>query len=65
VWWGGGWNLQQINNSFQTPTIGGEYVASPEAHAAVAGEFFVSVYNNQQHFTYRDVNGNLQDVWYE
>ena len=25
---------------------------------------FVSVYNDQMHFTYRDVSGNLQDCWY-
>ena len=24
---------------------------------------FVSEYNGQQHFTYRDGNGNLQDCW--
>ena len=28
------------------------------------GDLFVSVYNDQQHFTYRDQNGNLQDAWY-
>ena len=28
------------------------------------GDLFVSVYNGQQHFTYRDKNGNLQDCWY-
>jgi hypothetical protein len=22
------------------------------------------VYNDQQHFTYRDANGNIQDCWY-
>ena len=24
----------------------------------------MSVYNDQQHFTYRDQGGNLQDAWY-
>jgi hypothetical protein len=28
------------------------------------GDLFVSVYVDQQHFTYRDGNGNLQDAWY-
>jgi hypothetical protein len=64
VWWDGNeWHLQQINNAYTTPTVANEYIASADAIAA-AGDFFVSVYNNQQHFTYRDVNGNLQDVWY-
>ncbi len=31
---------------------------------AVAGDLFVTVYDNQQHFTYRDAKGNIQDCWY-
>ena len=31
---------------------------------AVAGDLFVTVYGDQQHFTYRDAKGNVQDCWY-
>ena len=58
----GNWNLQQINNG-TGPTAPGEYVATDGP--AAAGDLFVSVYNDQQHFTYRDANGNLQDCWYD
>ena len=57
----GKWNLQQINRG-NGPTVPAEYVATNGP--AVAGDLFVSVYNGQQHFTYRDQNGNLQDAWY-
>jgi CubicO group peptidase (beta-lactamase class C family) len=46
------WNLQQINNSGQT------------SGPAALDDLFVSVYNNQQHFVYRDAKGNIQDAWY-
>ena len=58
----GKWNLQQINRG-NGPTVAGEYVATNGP--AAAGDLFVSVYNGQQHFTYRDQNGNLQDAWYD
>lgn len=29
-----------------------------------SGALFVSVYNDQQHFTYLDKARNLQDAWY-
>ena len=55
------WKLQQINRG-NGPSVPAEYVATNGP--AVAGDLFVSVYNGQQHFTYRDQNGNLQDAWY-
>ena len=53
-----------------TPTPPGpawpnESVALPQATAAAVGPFFVSTFGNQQHFTYLDGNGNLQDCWYD
>jgi hypothetical protein len=66
------WILQQINNgNGMGPTVPGEFVASPGAVATISGanvplyERSVCVYNNQQHFTYNDKNGNLQDVWWD
>jgi hypothetical protein len=61
VWYGSdGWHRQQLT---QPPAeIGGEYVV-PTPGPRAAGDLFVSVYNNQQHFAYRDTNGNIQDVW--
>ncbi len=51
------WNLQQINNANGTgPGVAGESVAVAEATAAVAIGVSVCTYNNQQHFTYMDVN---------
>jgi hypothetical protein len=48
----GGWHLQQINNGGMTP--------GPSA----AGGAFVCVYNRQQHFAYRDADGNIWDSWW-
>jgi hypothetical protein len=59
---GANWNLQQINTG-TGPTVAGEYVATNGP--AATGDLFVSVYGSQQHFTYRDTNGNLQDSWYD
>ncbi|HEV2640917.1 MAG TPA: hypothetical protein VGX23_37715 [Actinocrinis sp.] len=28
-------------------------------------DLYVSVYNNQQHFTYLDTTGRVQDTWYD
>jgi hypothetical protein len=39
-------------------------VATPDAPVA-AGNLFVSVYNDQQHFSYLDAEGNIQDCWYD
>lgn len=64
----GAWNLQQINNPTGEPAIPGEFVATNGPLAmgtALTGHLFVSVYNNQQHFTYRDTHGNVQDAWYD
>jgi len=71
------WNLQQINNFTEYPSVPGEYVACPQATAAAptpaapsleppppAG-LFVCVFGNQQHFAYVDDNGNIQDCWYD
>ncbi len=59
-WYDGSWNLQQINGG--SPTVAGEPVMTNGP--AVAGDLFVTVYDNQQHFTYRDAKGNVQDCWY-
>ena len=59
-WYDGSWNLQQINGG--SPTVAGEPVMTDGP--AVAGDLFVTVYDNQQHFTYRDGKGNIQDCWY-
>jgi hypothetical protein len=48
------WNLQQIN-------LPGGRTNGP----AAAGDPFVSVYNNQQHFAYTDGGGHIQDAWYD
>ncbi len=69
AWWDGDanvWKLQQINNS-NGPTIPGEYAATngPEVARQVNVPLFVSVYNNQQHFAYVDVNYNIQDAWWD
>src|SRR5580700_1654723 len=64
AWWGGKqWHLQQINTG-AGPTVPTEWVATPDAPAAV-GDLFVSVYNDQQHVSYRDANGNIQDCWHD
>jgi CubicO group peptidase (beta-lactamase class C family) len=47
------WNLQQIN-------LGGV-----SAGGAAAGDPFVSVFGEQQHFVYRDAAGTIQDAWYD
>ena len=55
-WWdGNSWNLQQIN------TAGGQ---TPDGPPTVGGPF-VSVYNNQQHFTYLDSAGTIWDSWWD
>ncbi len=60
------WHLQQINNAgVQGPTVPGEYVACPQAGAAVYIGPFVCVFGDQQHFAYLDGNGNIQDCWYD
>jgi hypothetical protein len=59
------WNLQQINNATGQPTVPGEYVACPQATVAATAIYFVSTFGNQQHFTFLDNNGNLQDCWYD
>jgi len=42
--------------------VPGEYVAT--SGPAAAGDLFVSAYHGQQHFTYRDANGNIWDSWW-
>jgi hypothetical protein len=59
-WYDGSWNLQQINGA--NPTVAGEPVMTDGP--AVSGDLFVTVYGDQQHFTYRDAKGNVQDCWY-
>jgi hypothetical protein len=58
---GNNWNLQLINiGEPGGPARQGFVTSGP----AAAGDLFVSVYSDQQHFTYRDVRGNIQDCWY-
>jgi hypothetical protein len=69
-WWDGDanqWNLQQINNANGAgPSVANEFVAVPAATApAMFPSLFVCTFGNQQHFTYVDGNGNLQDCWYD
>jgi hypothetical protein len=65
-WYGGGWNLQQINNANGSgATVAGESIAASQATAAAAGGMFVCQFNDQDHFAYLDVNGNIQDCWYD
>jgi hypothetical protein len=59
------WNLQQINNATGQPTVPGEYVACPQAPVANAFGPFVCTFTDQQHFTYLDLNLNIQDCWYD
>ncbi len=56
VWYDGGngsWNLQRINNNGLTDG------------ALAQGRPFVCVFNEQQHFTYRDALGSVVDAWYD
>jgi hypothetical protein len=58
AWYNGtnnSWNLQQINQGGNT--------SGPAAAFQGLG-VFVSVFNQQQHFVYSDVNGNIWDAWY-
>jgi hypothetical protein len=65
-WYGGSWNLQQINNANGSgATVTGEAIAASQATAAAAGGMFVCQFNDQDHFAYTDVNGNIQDCWYD
>ncbi|WP_375483256.1 hypothetical protein, partial [uncultured Mycobacterium sp.] len=43
----------------------GSGIAAALVPFAVGGSLFVSVYGNQQHFTYRDACAELQDAWWD
>jgi hypothetical protein len=63
AWYDGAqWHLQSINNGFSVGVLN-EYAATYGPPAG--GDIFVSVYNNQQHFAYLDLNTNIQDAWYD
>jgi len=51
------WNVQKIND--------GGVSSGPGAVGDTGHESFVCVYGGQQHFAYRDANGNIQDAWYD
>ena len=51
------WQMQKIND--------GGVSVGPDAAGFIPNDMFVCVFTDQQHFTYRDRNGNLQDVWYD
>lgn len=60
AWYDGGdqsWNLQQINSG----TLNNSGVT--RGTLAIGG-LFVWVYNDQQHFTYRDISGGIWDAWF-
>ena len=62
AWLGcGEWNLQQLSDG--AAAVSGEYVIPTPGPMPAPGSPFVSVYDDQQHFTYRDGNGNVQDAW--
>ena len=62
AWFGGGaWHLQQLTRA--PAMVAGEWIV-PTPGPAAADDVFVSVYNNQQHFVYRDAKGNIQDAWF-
>jgi hypothetical protein len=52
------WNLQQIN-------LGNSGNQGVTTGAVAAGNPFVWVYNQQQHFTYRGVDEAIWDAWYQ
>jgi hypothetical protein len=66
VWYGsGGWHLQQLTQG--PPSIQNEWVINtpgPVPSEVTGAAFSISIYNGQQHFTYIDTNGNIQDVWF-
>jgi hypothetical protein len=63
AWWGG--RVGIFNNFLREgPWSAGEYVIPTHGPEPTPGSLFVSVYNDQQHFTYRDHNSNLQDAWW-
>jgi hypothetical protein len=51
------WHLQKIND-------GGATSGPPAANPPAAGNLFVSVFGDQQHFAYCDEAGNLEDPFY-
>jgi hypothetical protein len=63
VWYDGNqWSLQRLTGTSKTiPTE----TLIDNAGPPPAGNVFVSIYNNQQHVTYRDKSNNIQDVWYD
>lgn len=52
------WNLQQITGSFPFGLTAG-----PPANTQ--GEVFVSMFRDQQHFSYMDPGGIIWDPWYD
>jgi hypothetical protein len=64
AWLGSGdWNLRQLSDG--AAAVSGEYVISTPGPMPAPGSPFVSVSDDQQHFTYRDGNGNVQDAWWD
>jgi dTDP-4-dehydrorhamnose 3,5-epimerase-like enzyme len=61
------WHLQQINNTSggDGPVVPDEYLACPLAPGAIPYSLFVCVFQDQQHFAYQDITGNIQDCWYD
>jgi hypothetical protein len=56
-----------------TATVPGEPIVNIHAPAPTPdyyappplADLYVSVYNGQQHFAYRDADGNIQDIWFD
>jgi hypothetical protein len=62
-----GWNLQQLTQPINNgkPAIPGEFVIpTPGPTPAAGSPLVVSIFNDQQHFTYIDRGGRIQDVWF-
>jgi hypothetical protein len=58
---GNNWHLNQLSDG--AAAVSGEYVIPTAGPMPAPGNPFVSVYDDQQHFTYRDFNGTVQDAW--
>jgi hypothetical protein len=58
----GNWVLQQLTTG--PATLPGENIATTPGPAA-GSDVFSSVFNNQLHFTYRDLKNNVQDIYWD
>ena len=61
-----GWNVQQLSQPINNkPAIKNEFVIpTPGPTPAAESPLVVSIFDDQQHFTYIDRGGRIQDVWF-